>query len=148
MWRLATESQVLDVNSRYAYLLWCRDHAHTSVLARRHGAAVGFVTGYRRPAEPNTLFIWQVAVSAAARGHGIALRMLDALFDRVDGVDHLETTITPDNEASVRLFTAFAERRRAGIVRSELFGRPLLGGDHQAEILHRIGPIVRGSGNK
>ncbi|MFC5995393.1 diaminobutyrate acetyltransferase [Pseudonocardia hispaniensis] len=146
LWRLATESRRLDVNSRYSYLLWCRDFAATSVIARWSGAAVGFVTGYRRPAEPNTLVVWQVAVDASVRGRGVASRLLDALFDRVDGVDHLETTITPDNEPSTRLFTAFAERRGAEIARSELFDRSLLGAGHQPEILHRIGPIAQGRG--
>lgn len=139
--RLADESNVLDVNSRYAYLLWCRDFAATSVLARLDGAAVGFVTGYRRPDEPRTLMVWQVAVDAAARGHGIGGRMLDALVDRVPGVDHLETTITPGNEASVRLFSAFAARHGAPVDRRELFGSELLGGGHEPEVLHRIGPI-------
>ncbi|NMH99197.1 diaminobutyrate acetyltransferase [Pseudonocardia acidicola] len=144
MWRLAAESQVLDVNSRYAYLLWCRDFAATSVIARLDGAAVGFVTGYRRPDEPGTLVVWQVAVDAAARGHGIAGRMLDTLFDGVDGVDHLETTITPDNESSVRLFTSFAGRREAHLTRSELFSGDQLGGGHEPEFLYRIGPIKQG----
>ncbi len=146
-WRLAAESQVLDVNSRYAYLLWCRDFAATSVIARIDGVAVGFVTGYRRPDDPRTLVVWQVAVDAAARGHGVAGRMLDTLFDSVadlDEVDHLETTITPDNDSSVRLFTAFAERRSAAVARSELFGSDLLGGEHEPEFLYRIGPIKQG----
>jgi L-2,4-diaminobutyric acid acetyltransferase len=144
LWRLAAESQVLDLNSRYGYLLWCRDFAATSVVARMEGEAVGFVTGYRRPDNPRRLVVWQVAVDAAARGQGLAGRMLDTLFDNVDGVDHLETTITPDNESSVRLFTSFAERRGAALTRTELFSSELLGDDHEPEFLYRIGPIAQG----
>jgi L-2,4-diaminobutyric acid acetyltransferase len=142
-WELAAATGVLDVNSRYAYLLWFRDFAATSVVARMDGAVVGFVTGYRRPDDPDALVVWQVAVDEAARGRGVAGRMLDALFDEVPHVHHLETTITPDNEGSIALFTGFAGRRGAGVRRSELFGSDVLGADHEPEILFRIGPIAR-----
>lgn len=138
---LAAASKVLDVNSRYAYLLWCRDFAGTSIVARSQGRVVGFVTGYRRPDEPGTLMVWQVAVDAAARGLGLAGRMLDALVDAVPDVDRLETTITPGNPGSVALFTGFARRREAAVSRTELFGSDLLGDEHEPELLFRIGPI-------
>src|SRR5918999_1372992 len=140
-WRLGSDSPRLDVNSRYAYLLWFRDFAATSVVARRDDDVIGFVTGYRRSDEPSTLMVWQVAVVEAARGRGLASAMLDALVDRVPVVDHVETTITPGNRASVALFTRFAHRRRAQVRRDELFGADLLGSDHEPEILFRIGPI-------
>ncbi|MCZ9340443.1 diaminobutyrate acetyltransferase, partial [Streptomyces sp. TRM76130] len=34
LWRIARDSKVLDLNSSYAYLLWCRDFAATSAVAR------------------------------------------------------------------------------------------------------------------
>lgn len=140
-WRLASESKVLDVNSKYAYLLWCRDFARTSTVARLGQRVLGFITGYRRPDDLRTLLVWQVAVHDSARGQGLAGRMLDALFDQVDGVDHLETTITPDNSASIALFRAFARRRCAPVRTTELFGPDLLGEDHLPEHKYRIGPI-------
>jgi L-2,4-diaminobutyric acid acetyltransferase len=142
-WRLAAATGVLDVNSRYAYLLWCRDFAATSVVARRDGDLLGFVTGFRRPEAPSTLVVWQVAVDPAARGHGVAAAMLDTLFDRVSEVDHLEATVTPDNTGSIALFSRFAERRDAPLRRGELFGSELLGDGHEPEILFRIGPVPR-----
>jgi L-2,4-diaminobutyric acid acetyltransferase len=145
VWRIARDSKVLDVNSRYAYLLWCRDFAETTVVARAGRRVLGFVTGYRRPEEPNTLLVWQVAVDAAARGQGLAGRMLNSLFDRVPEVDHLETTITPDNDASIALFTKFAKRRGAPVKVDELFSGELLApgehDDHEPENKYRIGPI-------
>jgi L-2,4-diaminobutyric acid acetyltransferase len=145
MWRLARDSAVLDVNSRYAYLLWSRDFAETSVVARAGEAVLGFVTGYRRPAEPSTLLVWQVAVDAAARGQGLAGRMLDTLVNRVPGVEYVETTITPNNAASIALFTGFARRRGAPVRVEELFGRELLTSadaeHHEPEDKYRIGPI-------
>lgn len=135
---------VLDVNSRYAYAIWFRDFSTTSVVARIGGDLAGFVTGYRRPDDPSTLVVWQVAVDGSARGRGVAGAMLDALFDGVPGVDHLETTITPDNHSSISLFSRFAQRRSAVVARSELFDSEVLGAEHLPEILFRIGPITRG----
>ena len=123
MWRVARDSQTLDLNSSYAYLLWARDFAATSVVAERDGAVVGFVSGYVRPDSPETLMVWQVAVDDAFRGHGIAARMLHHLFDRGArrGVVAMHTTISPDNEASQRLFASVANARGLRFERRDLF---------------------------
>ncbi|WP_125078472.1 diaminobutyrate acetyltransferase [Mycobacterium sp. P7213] len=162
LWQMAVDSAALDVNSPYAYLLWCRDFASTSVVAEVEGEAGGsarldagepklgpphklggFVTGYRRPEDPQTLMVWQVAVNAAHRGAGLAGRMLDHLASTqvTRGVTHLETSITPDNEASRRLFGAFARRWDAPLECSVLFGADLFAESHLAEELFRIGPL-------
>jgi L-2,4-diaminobutyric acid acetyltransferase len=146
LWRIARDSAKLDLNSPYAYMLWCRDFAETSVVAREDGRAVGFVTGYRRPGEPDVGFVWQVAVDASQRGKGLAGKLLDALYTRLvaTGVRYLETTITPDNEASIRLFTSFAKRWEASLETTELFaGADFPGdGEHLPEELYRIGPLT------
>lgn len=141
LWEIAEASKVLDVNSRYAYVLWCRDFAATSIVARLDGRVVGFVTGYVRPERPDTLFVWQVAVDAAARGRRAAAVMLDDLVTRV-GVPYLETTITDDNAASIAMFSGLAERRDAPVERTELFDGALLGAGHDPEFLYRIGPMT------
>ena len=41
LWRIARDSQKLDLNTPYAYLLWCRDFADTSVVAKVDGQPVG-----------------------------------------------------------------------------------------------------------
>jgi len=143
LWQMAVDSATLDVNSPYAYLLWCRDFATTSVIAEADGAPAGFVTGYRRPQQPETLMVWQVAVNGAHRGAGLAGRMLDHLATSMlaDGVTHVETSITPDNDASRRLFSAFARRWDTTLDCSELFGVELFPDSHLAEDLFRIGPL-------
>jgi L-2,4-diaminobutyric acid acetyltransferase len=143
LWRLASDSKSLDVNSPYSYLLWCRDFAATSVVARASGSTAGFITGYLRPQEPRTLFVWQVAVSQDWRRQGLARQMLDHLVAqlRPQGVDHVEATVTPDNLASTRLFTSFARANNTQLSRDELFSERLLGDGHQAEIRFRIGPF-------
>lgn len=148
LWRIARDSQKLDLNSSYAYLLWCRDFADTSVVAKVDGRAVGFVIAYRRPSAPDTALVWQVAVDADQRGRGLAGALLDELFQRLTrrGVRYLETTITPDNLASIKLFTSFAQRWQAPLERSDLFARtdfPNEGELHEQEDLYRIGPLFR-----
>lgn len=148
IWRLSRDSQVLDLNSPYAYLLWCRDFAATSVVAV-DGDLVGFATGYRRPDAADTYLLWQIAVADTARGRGIAGTMLDWVFAAARAtaptISFLETTITEDNTASRRLFGAFAERHDADLRTHQLFTADLFptdsGEDHAAEVLHRIGPI-------
>lgn len=144
MWELAVASQVLDAKPRYAYALWCRDFARSSVVARRDGDVVGYVTGFLRPEAPSTLFVWQVCVSAAAQGTGVGGRMLDTVFGGAPGADRMETTITPDNESSIALFTAFARRNGLTVERSELFGHDVLGDDHEPEFLYSIRPTTEG----
>ncbi|MFF5538369.1 diaminobutyrate acetyltransferase [Streptomyces cinerochromogenes] len=147
LWRLARDSKTLDLNSSYSYVLWCRDFAATSAVARGvDGEPVGFVTGYLRPDRPRTLLVWQVAVDPAHRGRGIAARLLDGLAARLTaerGITELETTITPGNTASERLFTAFAERHGARVSRELLFPADLFpDGPHDPEVLYRIGPLT------
>ncbi|WP_330258586.1 diaminobutyrate acetyltransferase [Streptomyces murinus] len=144
LWRLAKDSKTLDLNSSYSYLLWCRDFAGTSAVARgADGTPVGFITGYVRPDRPDTLLVWQVAVDSAHRGHGIAAALLNGLTARLaeSGVTRIETTITPGNTASERLFTSYAERHGAHLTREVLFPAELFpDGPHDSEVLYRIGP--------
>lgn len=147
LWRLAKDSKTLDLNSSYSYLLWCRDFAGTSAVARgADGEPVGFVTGYVRPDRPGTLLVWQVAVDSAHRGHGIAAALLDGLVARLraeHGITDVETTITPGNTASERLFTSFAARHGASLTREVLFPAELFpDGPHDPEVLYRIGPLT------
>ncbi|MFJ9667175.1 diaminobutyrate acetyltransferase [Streptomyces sp. NPDC101219] len=147
LWRIARDSKVLDLNSSYSYLLWCRDFAATSAVARdESGEPIGFVTGYVRPDSPHTLLVWQVAVDGAHRGRGLAAAMLDSLAARTAaerGVTTVETTITPGNTASERLFTAFAGRHGAGLEREVLFeAGQFPDGPHDPEVLYRIGPLT------
>lgn len=143
LWQLARDSKSLDVNSRYSYLLWCRDFAATSLVARDGGALAGFITGYRRPDAADTLFVWQVAVADHVRRQGLARQLLDRLTATQSplGVRFVEATVTPGNLPSTRLFESFARANRATLTRDELFSEQMLGDGHEAEIRFRIGPL-------
>lgn len=138
----------LDVNSVYAYLLQCEHFAGTGVVAECDGRLDGFISAYLRPGRPDVLFVWQVAVHARARGHGLGARMLEAILARpaCAQVQYLETTVGPDNAASRAMFGGVARRLDAGIEESELFPASLFGEGqaHEDERLLRIGPFAAG----
>ncbi|GGF39521.1 diaminobutyrate acetyltransferase [Williamsia phyllosphaerae] len=142
LWEIARDSEVLDLNSSYSYVLWCQDYSRTSVVAEVDGKVVGFVTGYVRPQAPDTVMVWQVAVDADQRGLGLAGRMLTALMDRVEGdaITRMQTTISPDNDASQALFTRFAERRGMTITRRDYFAPEVFPDSHEPEDLYTIAP--------
>lgn len=144
IWRIARDSRSLDLNSSYAYLLWCHDFADTSAVARIGAEVVGFVIGYRKPNAPDTVVVWQIAVDRAHRGAGLAAALLDELLSRLaeTGVRHVETTISADNTASVGLFRSLARRWGATLRRAELFGAAQFPDRHEAEDLYPIGPLA------
>lgn len=134
----------LDLNSAYAYLLLCHHFGATCVIARSQAQVIGFVSAYRPPAEPNDLFIWQVAVDPEARGRGLGAEMILRLLARADlkDVRYLETTVSPSNQASRRMFQRLARRLGVPLQERLLFGRDCFGtADHEEEILFRIGPL-------
>ncbi len=143
IWRIAKDSQVLDTNSSYAYLLWCRDFTGTSVVAEVDGRVVGFVIGYLRPEAPDTVFVWQVAVEQAQQGLGTGTALIQHLLDTVapHGVSVLETTIAPDNPGSIAMFSSVARRRGAQITKAPMFDPEMFPDSHEAEELYRIAPI-------
>ena len=149
LWQIAEASKVLDVNSSYSYLLWCRDFDASSIVAEVDGNVVGFVTGFVRPHAPDTLFVWQVAVDDCQRGKGLAAAMLHRLLESLasQSVTHLETTISPDNAASIALFTALARNRGTQITKQNLFDPNDFPDAHEAEELYIIGPSRQPEGN-
>ncbi|WP_248304453.1 diaminobutyrate acetyltransferase [Breoghania sp. L-A4] len=142
VWQLISDCGPLDDNSMYCNLLQCDHFADTCVVAELDGEIVGWVSAYRLPSDPEVLFVWQVAVSEAARGRGVAKKMLLELLARksCDGVRRLKTTITRDNAASWALFNRIADMMDAPLdsdahfVRDEHFE-----GRHATEYMVTIG---------
>lgn len=141
---LIRNSPPLDLNSSYNYFLLCSHFADTCVVVELGDQIVGFLSAYRKPKDMETLFVWQVAVDGAMRGQGMAGRMLEHVLARpvCDGVHFIETTVSPSNRASRRVFERFRERRDAQW-REEIFiSRDLFGNEnHEEEVLFRIGPL-------
>ncbi len=144
--KLISECKPLDENSMYCNLLQCTHFSDTCVAAELDGDLVGFISGYIPPKQPDTLFVWQVAVHKKARGLGLAKRMLADLLKRdvTDEVKNIETTITPDNDASWAMFRGFAYKRGIPTETFILFdSRIHFAGEHTEEHLLRIGPFNR-----
>lgn len=143
--RLVEACKPLDLNSTYAYLLLCEHFAETCVHAQRGGRTVGFISAYRPPKESDVLFVWQVAVAAEMRGRGLARAMLRELVNRpvLRDCRYLETTVSPSNMPSRRLFHSLARERGAAITERVLFSEADFGPEpHERETLIRIGPFA------
>lgn len=144
IWQLIRECEPLDRNSMYCNLLQCDHFADTCVVAEKDGDIVGWVSGYIVPSDPDTLFVWQVAVSDRARGTGVAKRMLNELVSRkcCAGVSTLKTTITRDNDASWALFNAFADQNNAPLAHDAHYVRDdHFDGRHATEHMVTIAPF-------
>jgi L-2,4-diaminobutyric acid acetyltransferase len=135
---LVVRSGRLDVNSRYCYLLWCRDFAATSRVAELGGRVVGFVTGYLKPADPTTYFAWQSAVDNEVPVPGLAFAMMADVLDGARGLGarSCETSVNPGNRAVIMLMRKLALRYDAEITKSVLFDEEELGAGHEVEILY------------
>lgn len=137
----------LDINSQYLYLLLCHHYAQTCAVAERGGVVVGFVSAYRPPVDPETLFIWQVAVAPQERGQRLAFRLIEHILSRPGSVDvcWLEATVSPSNVPSQALFQSLTRELGTQCCVSPLFTEQLLSGAeaHESEELYRIGPFAR-----
>jgi L-2,4-diaminobutyric acid acetyltransferase len=142
MVRVAAASRVLDMNSDYAYLLFARDFNETCLVAEEDDQMLGFATAYRPPRRPDVLFVWQIAVAEAARGEGLASRMLDDLVRRglTAGIQFVEATVTGANFASQALFKSLARRHNTTCEITEGFPADAFETTgHESEDLYRIG---------
>ena len=133
----------LDINSSYNYFLLCSHFRDTCVVAEANDQIVGFLSAYLIPSRPDTVFIWQVAVDESARGTGLAGRMLEQVTERpvCANVRTLETTISPSNLSSRRVFERFAEKHHATSHEETFLEARHFGAEaHEEERLIRIGP--------
>lgn len=146
--RLIAKCPPLDTNSVYCNLLQCTHFSDTSVGAFQNGELIGFISGYRIPDRPKTLFVWQVAVSDKGRGKGLAGHMLEHILDRPECEDirYLETTITRANEASWALFKGLTRKLGLELSKAVMFDQHQhFRGKHSSEYLVRIGPLDEAS---
>ncbi|WEX08736.1 diaminobutyrate acetyltransferase [Chelativorans sp. AA-79] len=136
VWRLIKSCEPLDENSLYCNLLQCDHFGDTCVAAERDGAIVGWISAYLMPDDPQTLFVWQVAVDESAQGQGVAKKMLRELMkrDACAQVRRLKTTITSDNAASWALFRSFARGQGAELASEPYFRKnEHFDGEHATE---------------
>lgn len=134
----------LDPNSSYCNFLQSGHFSGTCVAAELAGELVGFTSAYVLPQKPDTLFFWQMAVDAKARGMGLASGMLLHILARptCKSVRHVQTTITEENEASWAVFRKLAKTLNAELTSSVWLDKKIhFRGLHESEHLIEIGPI-------
>ncbi len=138
--RLVGENRGLDVNSAYLYCLLAEHFRGTCVVAEYDETLCGFVSAYRLPHANDRLFIWQVGVSPAVRGKGIAFSMLNTLEQRpfFKDISEIQMTITPSNKASQALFHKWAEHLNSTLIQEPYLTEHDLGIHHEPEDLYRI----------
>ncbi|MEA2101192.1 MAG: diaminobutyrate acetyltransferase [Thermodesulfobacteriota bacterium] len=144
IYRLIKSSPPLDLNSLYYYLILSDHFSETSVVALYKGAVAGYISAYIHPKKADTLFVWQVVVSSSVRRQGVGLSMLLAILKRkgLEGVSWIETTVTPSNNASRKMFHSLAKRLNTKCEESTYFSGEHFGDQgHEEERLLRIGPF-------
>ncbi|MEU7033771.1 diaminobutyrate acetyltransferase [Streptomyces sp. NPDC046237] len=144
VWKLVENTPGLDSNSLYYYTLWFRDFTDGSLVATVDDELVGFLTGYRRPDEPDTYFVWQTAVNPR---HGIpflGVKLFQAAADRqvADGARYVEATVSAENKAIIMVLKQFAKKHSAPVETRVLFPSSLFADSHHDEVLYRIGPLT------
>ncbi len=137
---LVEGSGALDVNSMYLYYLLADHFSETCAIAHEGQRPAGFVTAYRLPKQPDTLFVWQVAVDPAFRGRKIGMSLLLALTKRAwaSEIRRIQCTIAPSNAASRRLFRKCADALHGQWHEEPYLTEADLGQGHEAEPLITI----------
>ncbi|MGG3283742.1 diaminobutyrate acetyltransferase [Paenibacillus solani] len=145
VWELIRDTGTLDLNSAYCYILLGDYFNDTCMIAEQDDKIVGFISAFRSPRNPETLFVWQVAVASSHRRQGIAKAMLTGLMNdkACHGVRFIETTVSPSNMASRRLFLGFAEEKSIPSTVTVGYGAEMFPGStsHEEEPLFVIGPF-------
>lgn len=143
-WELVKSTDQLDDNSEYYYMIWFRDFARTSVVATVNDEVIGFLSGYRRPDQPDTYFVWQEAVKPK---HGIpflGIKLFDHAVEQelLAGARYVEASVSEANTPMVMVLKRFAKRWGATVDKSVLFASTAFGDGHHEETLYRIGPVA------
>lgn len=127
-------------------MLICTHFANTSIIVEDDSGIVGLISGYVIPDLPEVFFVWQVAVHSSMRGKGVALSMAKSLLlrENLKEIHYIDTTISPSNEASQKLFRRLAAELNTDVNHQPLFDKSMFGKDaHEDEDLYRIGPITQ-----
>lgn len=133
MIELVKQTDKLDANSNYLYVLCCLHFAQTCAIAKQGKDTVAFLIGYRLPDDPSIFFVWQ---TAAKPRHGIPqlglkLMLHSAREAIAAGATEIQATVDQNNKPIVMLFKTVARKLSADITFSHFCDGDLLGiGDH------------------
>jgi L-2,4-diaminobutyric acid acetyltransferase len=145
IYKLVEDTKILDLNSEYLYLLQTTHFKESCSIALCEENIVGFVSGYRLPNKPDTLFVWQVAIDENFRGMGLAAKLIANTLKRKINSDikYIHTTVSPSNKSSIKMFTKLANYLKTEIKSKQFFEKEDFVDQHEEENLYEIGPIKR-----
>ncbi len=140
IYKLVKDTNVLDVNSEYLYLLQTTHFKEFCSVALLEEEIVGFTSGYLIPNKEDTLFIWQVAVDSKARGEGLAGKMIVDILQRESSknVKSIHTTISPSNSSSQKLFEKLSKNYGVSFEKETMFEISDFNDAHEDEVLYKI----------
>ena len=140
IYNLVESTKVLDLNSEYLYLLQATHFKDCCSVAVENEKVIGFVSGYIHPGQKDTFFIWQVAVDENFRGKGIAQRLIMEIISRKNmaQIKKIQTTISPSNKSSQRLFEKLTGKMEADISSETMFEVSDFNNAHEDEVLYEI----------
>ena len=143
IFKLIKDTNALDLNSEYLYLLQSTHFTSTCSIGLLEEEVVGFVSGYRQPQKPNALFIWQVAIDKSLKGQGLANKLMFNILERKENIDltYIHTTVSPSNKASIRVFEKLAEKLDTKIESKDFLKKEDFINQHEEEVLYEIGPF-------
>jgi len=134
----------LDENSQYLYVLLCDQFSKTCVIAELDSKVVGFLSSFISPKNPDTLFIWQAAVSEKFRNKGMAKNLLSYVLNHHgNSIKNLVATVTSSNKSSLKFLKNFSKDLGADFSIKTYYSSKVLGSNHESEDLVTIGPIPK-----
>lgn len=136
IYQLMNNTQGIDNHT--AYTLWQCTYfdADFFLVAKEQDTLLGYVFG--RPTGADHIFLWQIAVSEAARGKHVGKQLVQQFIKQAQtkGFTQLITTITQGNQASERLFQSIAKELESALVTQGNTGN--FGGVMSDEVIYHL----------
>ncbi|MCZ8521874.1 MULTISPECIES: diaminobutyrate acetyltransferase [Paenibacillus] len=149
VWKLIRDAGTLDLNSAYCYLLLSDHFRSTCLVAEDDKGICGFISAFRCPDRPDTLFVWQIAVAPSRRRRGLGRKLLKTLLSGAAcrEIRYVEATVGPSNLASRGLFLRTAHEYGTECRLSAGYPASMFPADkaHEEELLIRFGPLPKQS---
>ncbi|GEM_PF-3598627 len=133
----------IDDNSLYYYSLWLKEFDQSNVVATQNNKIIAFLTAFRKPKDPETLFLWQLA---AIPRHGVpdlgvrlAYHLIDYEID--NNLSGVEATIDLNNKSILYVMKKIEKKYNGKMLMEEYLSEDFLSGNdehHHSETLLKI----------
>ncbi|WP_163934196.1 GNAT family N-acetyltransferase [Paraferrimonas sp. SM1919] len=105
---LMHSSDTIDHHNSYTLWQAAQFDGDLFLTAQLNGQMVGYIFGRQTS---NGVLLWQICVAKSQQNKGIGMSLATAFCKaaQVKGIEQIQLTITPDNQASKSLFTQLAD---------------------------------------